>query len=776
VTKAKTRFLTLIVCALLGVVFAFTVGHSLAVLGSTINVTSNPKQIHQIANQNHSMINDTIEAPIPFGEGTRLTEIALRYSYGYDIDVRFEYSLSWTDGLDTSNVILNFADRDSFIVDDQFIYFKDGISAGNGILRIINGVSFVDPEDETYFGKSLTITITPKVVKKSDTSHAKLEEENSLACDMWTNLRTDAITSNFILYNYLDSSTSHGVTHPENETAYSKNTKLFGNKYYAGCGMYVATSSALKLRVSVVATWYYKGSEESPTLPPDNNILLNYSDNWTKSGANGSVDVVDFDYTLPANFSGYINILDSVEITSVLYSSGGAIDYSDHVLQVKEIFINGTSFTGELTDGEITDTAPFETALEDYEKSDYTVHNNTVYNNALFFMPNSLAEEEETQYYACDVTITNNTNETKEYSVSWAVNCYISNGSTAEPVENSTLTSATWHREVIKNIQNFISVSEISESFVVNAKSSARLLNYYQILSGIRDYFVNNANLGIVEFTHDIWIEVVPTISEVEITNESNYKLSFETTLDRQEGVVEIFLKNNTDKTLKVENIETTGSLQNPQNKTCYVKIDTYTYADSIENWGNTYWQYYKKDGDKFVQCTSVDDNVSRYKKGSDFRSLSWGTDLNNIVGTSVMSGEKVKFKTVQLSSFETDDTTVYSATLVNAYTVASVQDGDVKILKDATNNALINNSENAVLVRMTATGTIEESYFETYGTHVYYIGALMPGQIINFAEDVVVSSFEITELEKIEGLFVFDSSLITWDDDFKTRMEDYFS
>ena len=127
--RAKTRKnLMIILNLLLGLVFALSVGYTFAnemlnlLVGSDVYSTT-----AYATNQQYAIINDTIDNPILFSSGEHNQEVKIKYSFGYDFDIRIKYSLEWTgaQNSDTNNVILHFANRDDYIVDNEYIYYKD---------------------------------------------------------------------------------------------------------------------------------------------------------------------------------------------------------------------------------------------------------------------------------------------------------------------------------------------------------------------------------------------------------------------------------------------------------------------------------------------------------------------------------------------------------------------------------------------------------------------------------------------------------------------------
>ena len=151
--KAKTnRKLFTILSAILGVVFAFTMGVTYCLSDLNYIFGTHPKSTTAfMGNQQYIIVNDTLENPIHFSEGSHNFEIAIQYSIDYNFDFMLEYSLSWSgeNSVSTDNVILRFANRDSFIVDEDYIYYVGSstdsqptyVTSGSGKLPIITGIT-----------------------------------------------------------------------------------------------------------------------------------------------------------------------------------------------------------------------------------------------------------------------------------------------------------------------------------------------------------------------------------------------------------------------------------------------------------------------------------------------------------------------------------------------------------------------------------------------------------------------------------------------------------
>lgn len=354
--KAKRKIsFNIILSALCCVLFAFYILPVYSAIVATLNASSASPSLSVNAyngNQQHTLINETIT--IPFIECSTNREVAIEYSYFYDFDVRLTYSLSWSGGasVSTDNVILHFADRDSWIVDNNYIYRKDAVEAGTGKLVSICGIEFTDPQDETYIGQTLTLEIEQvKIVKANyytnDLSGATLVanpvflQAGSKASEAFLSYRTS--DSYLMIYNNVYNFET-GISHPLGQTAYRKTSEdsthtitsqnvdsvnwLGGNRTYSGLGMYVVANQDTTLSVSVEGAWYIDPDNEDKVSAEDkaavyiNNIQFNYSKDWSIN--NGWTSVVvetkTFNQTIKSGNACYIDILDSIEINSAAIS------------------------------------------------------------------------------------------------------------------------------------------------------------------------------------------------------------------------------------------------------------------------------------------------------------------------------------------------------------------------------------------------------------------------------------------------------------------------
>lgn len=488
--KAKTnKKIITILSAIIGVVFAFITGFTYCASSVELLFTTMPYSTSAyMENQQYHLINDTLTSPIPFGDGAHNFEIGMKYAYNYSFDVRLKYELTWlgTGNTDTDNVILNFANRDNIIYDEQYIFLANSITDKNGKITFITGVDFVNVYDSTYYGQTLKIDITEVKIYKEQSSYngvpalindesiinkdlnGDIESFNSVAAEAWLQYKKNYIAKNtattdddqpnahLMVYNYRRNY-EHGVPYPGLESAWKKPMKensqggfdMFGeawtggNRAYAGAGLYVITGSEeLKLEVKVSGIWRDSDGNEfgnttsSKNFISENSIQFNYNNNWVRSSwdENKLWEYRYLNFKIPANTACYIEILDSIEIIS----AGRVLTnlYDSYRLITNEIAINPNSTKGvvscvyEETNGSdkfiqyksIASHSGLQSVTASYSKTDISVVNTSKYNNGLF------SSSEEQQSFKTNISFINNTNVSKNVPISYKMYYHISNG------------------------------------------------------------------------------------------------------------------------------------------------------------------------------------------------------------------------------------------------------------------------------------------------------------------------------------------------------------
>ena len=483
--KAKTnKKIFTIFSAVLGVVFAFLTGFTYCATSLNLTYGNVPNSTAAyLANQEYRIINDTESNPVLFGEGAHNFEVALQYSFDYSFDVRLKYSLSWTDGLSTDNVILHFADRDNIIYDEEYIYLADAVPAGNGKINIIAGVDFVDPTLKSYFGKKLEISIDEvKVYKEQpsyDGEHALMkqitidqqtQEKTTTkltgpASQAWLqykkNKTTQAESSAYVLmYNYRRDY-DHGVSFPGLESAYKKpvgsdsyvtgSTWAGGNRAYAGTGMFViAGSENLELEVQVAGIW--RSNKTPQALSTENSVQYNYTSDWNfKNYSSDKLwETRTFIHYIPARTACYIEINDSIEITRAGMETVLAKDeyrlVTNSIVLNPSLGANATTFTylekettnepaaaaatvvldGYMAFKEIVENVDVAHSTDEYKEEAVSIINTSSYINGLY---NTLPGGGQ-QSYNTNLSLINNTNQAQTVELNLDLWYHISNAKT----------------------------------------------------------------------------------------------------------------------------------------------------------------------------------------------------------------------------------------------------------------------------------------------------------------------------------------------------------
>ncbi len=586
--KAKTkRNLISILCACLSAVFAFTIGLTYAAKSLQLTYDEAPQVTSAyLGNQEYHLINDTIINPIPFGEGTHNFEIALEYAIDYNFDVRFDYKLVWSNGSDASNVVLNFANRDNIIYDENHIFLANTIEKGNGKITIINGVEFVDLTNETYYGQTLQIKINAVKIYKQEQSYVLNSHiltrtiRSSLSAQMWINYknRTTASENYVLMYNQRRNFVN-GVPYPGFETAYKKpitttqidqeTTKtevsgskwLGGNKAYAGVGMYVVSgNSSLKLQVKVAAIWR-ENKNGSVSNVGDKNIIsedsikLNYSDEWEHSSWDllKMWETMTLVFEIPAQTACYIDILENVEITTA--SKIATNKYDAYRAVINSIIINPglTENSANLeTDFEYTEASAdyiqmktiknnslINEDLDDYSKKLVSVKNTSGYSNNLYSANISSASSQD---FNTSVSAINNTNKTQKIILTYSLKYNISNGNIklisdetglrADEMINETYTSdnafvsGLYYSYSVDATTHLIDSSSYETEIILGPYASVSLVDMYSVAASLQNAVSTKFKEAETTVYYDVWTYLdvdITSVSEVEPSETVEY-------------------------------------------------------------------------------------------------------------------------------------------------------------------------------------------------------------------------------------------------------------
>ena len=767
--RAKTSRLIIFLSVLIGAVFAITIGTTYSSLTLSLNVGSNPNSTTTyLAKQDYQVINDSAISPIPFGDGAKLSEVAIEYSYSYDIDIRIQYSLTWSNGADASNVILTMPNRDNFIVDEEYIFVRDTISAGTGKLTIISAVNFVDTSDETYQGANLIINIVDvKVyIASADASdytsnHALVQGLNSVAATAWLKHKNQEVdTSNVanayvIAYNYR-SDYEHGIYHPNLQTAYCYDTTnnqyvaQYGNRYYAGLALYVVTgSSPIKLTIRAVGLWRTPNNTNasSDALVFENNIRFNYNNDWVYQSTLDIFDYMYYSYIIPANTAIYIDVLDSIEITSI--TNLADIDYGINKMTT-QLTINSvsfTNFTNGIASGII---ATVENgATKTYSEKTINIENSGDYNPYLY----NLTSASQTTDIPTSILITNNTSSRKNISLTLTLNAVISNGRTRKGEGNIDFSDTQYWARLEFNSNNYVATQKSFGAYIA-PYSTIDLFDYYAIGAN----FYNDLRTE-SKGSFDAWVYLEVSVTETTVSNSTtNSNLDIIATVNNltNSSIVEVYVKNNTANV--VSNISANVSLT--RDVTTYSQLST-----QPSDWQHLYWQYYYNDGSSYQLNTNSNFNTQTYYVknvnvspitisnnyvASNGFTLTGGTTFTSST-LKLLPGESAKVVEITLST-TVDGLSLSSATASG--TTASMST-IVEIVNEGTSSAfIVNNSTNSYFIRFAGSLATTDSKIQSTNGYNYYIGIVRPGQVIslnmsdgnNLAVDCIVATNEYNE------------------------------
>ncbi len=863
--KAKTkRNYISILSAILGVVFAFITGVTYCFNLLTFNYGTNQNSTSAyLGNQQYVMINDTIDCPVAFGDGSHNIEIAMQYAMSYDFDVRLKYSLSWSNGANADNVILHFANRDNVIYDKEYIYLANSIPAGEGKISFITGVNFVDTKDKRYYGQSLTINIVSEKIykeqEKYDDSHKLYADafysqtsQISYAAQMWLASKPktedyaktiDLNQANVLMYNQRNNY-ENGIPYPGHNTAYKRNvvsttvgesvvnkttsaTWLGGNRSYAGTGMYVVTGAkAIKLKVKVEGIWYSSPNEiDSSDLISENSIKYHYSEGWTNEGwfNNKLWEIRSFDYVIPANTSCYVDILESIEITSASKNQD-TLAYDKYRMVTNRITINAgdqdllfdyTADQNKIRKSELSVDTVNEITGSTYSKKDVEIINTSLYSQGLYETRTSNA-----QSFNTNVSLINNTAETKTVALTYQLYYHLSNGSTGfidtngnraeEYVNNGTWTDETaftnnlcYGYDVAATSNRL--TSAVKNTVVVGPYASVKLIDNYRVSADLRSDIESKS--GNTTTHYDVWTYVDVAVAKSEgkdliqntpVPTTANLEIQTEVS----GNTVTLSVKNNTTETLSGITISSFSIAEmtsvDPNLAENYTAL-----TDRPSDWVASYWKYYKIDENgKFVQLTS--DPLAEQGENAfptvptyyEKRQEAYSTETSVITltpalhfsktGTTITADNTITLKHGESIVFATAKTTQTSHVVVNGNASASsvVTPSSLMIINSGKTSAyLINHTSNSYFVRFSGTISSDAKFEvgnvtvgDTQYTHNYYIGVVRPGQIIPVS---MLAKGDLTASDMVLVGDYFDADALTganWSPEIIEILSKYFA
>lgn len=782
-----------IICVIIGAVFAFTTSIVYGAFSWKREHNSGYATGAFLPNQTYQIINDTLPNGILYSDGVKEYEVALQYSYDYAFNFYVEYELKWSNGLDASNVILNFSNRNAWIVDNSRIYYRDTVAAGTGKLPIIVGVDFVDNYNSNYYGAKLTINIKKVEIAKTNESL----DQTGIAGEAYAQYQARKLASYStanayaVVYNPTNKGSYQpkapvGKTAFETKTSTSGSTsvtttsKLFGNKNYVGLGAYVITgSSPINLVAKVIGSWVVdtgKTTDPSSANINTNTIKYNYSSGWIGESYDvGTIvqEIRTFQYTIPAHTAMYIDIIDSVEM--ITRGMLAAANYTDFHIETDLLLNSDTqlNFENGLATSTITTKTLSGTSYStNLPTQDYSVVNSSKYDAALYNVTTGGA-----QTYKTQIKVINNTASKMSVSASYTLKAYISNGnSTADyqPAAGSTPASdgnpfefddeSHWDRDEYS----------YTSSITVGAHNASQVIAPYSAMTICTSFTVPNdmvAKLVAAKAAYsgkDVWIELVPTITTATSTA-ADTQLVLETVVSGT--TAKLYAKNVSSNALTSLSLNLKYSRYSTQ-----ANMTSTTLSTEPANWKKEYWKYYVSDSGSYKQVNEVNNPTSNsdgstsiktasmptFAAGTYYTNSGWiGANAYTTTSSAIVNpSEKVLLGSLTITASQTYDFSDY--TLTGSVANAS----DVNLVNETTGSAFIKNNSTtkSYYIRFSSsasfTDTTKSNFFQD-GSFWYLYGLIRPGQVIPINITALDSQISIEAVEDTTGSL--PTQISTW-------------
>ena len=782
-----------IICVIIGAVFAFTTSIVYGAFSWKREHNSGYATGAFLPNQTYQIINDTLPNGILYSDGVKEYEVALQYSYDYAFNFYVEYELNWSNGLDASNVILNFSNRNAWIVDNSRIYYRDTVAAGTGKLPIIVGVDFVDNYNSNYYGAKLTINIKKVEIAKTNESLDQTGIAGAAYAQYQARKLASYSTANAyaVVYNPTNKGSYQpkapvGKTAFETKTSTSGSTsvtttsKLFGNKNYVGLGAYVITgSSPINLVAKVIGSWVVdtgKTTDPSSANINTNTIKYNYSSGWIGESYDvGTIvqEIRTFQYTIPAHTAMYIDIIDSVEM--ITRGMLAAANYTDFHIETDLLLNSDTqlNFENGLATSTITTKTLSGTSYStNLPTQDYSVVNSSKYDAALYNVTTGGA-----QTYKTQIKVINNTASKMSVSASYTLKAYISNGnSTADyqPAAGSTTPKdgnpfefddeSHWDRDEYS----------YTSSITVGAHNASQVIAPYSAMTICTSFTVPNdmvAKLVAAKAAYsgkDVWIELVPTITTATSTA-ADTQLVLETVVSGT--TAKLYAKNVSSNALTSLSLNLKYSRYSTQ-----ANMTSTTLSTEPANWKKEYWKYYVSNSGSYKQVNEVNNPTSNsdgstsiktasmptFAAGTYYTNSGWiGANAYTTTSSAIVNpGEKVLLGSLTITASQTYDFSDY--TLTGSVTTAS----DVNLVNETTGSAFIKNNSTtkSYYIRFSSSAsfadTTKSNFFQD-GSFWYLYGLIRPGQVIPINITAVDSQISIEAVEDTTGSL--PTQISTW-------------
>ena len=782
-----------IICVIIGAVFAFTTSIVYGAFSWKREHNSGYATGAFLPNQTYQIINDTLPNGILYSDGVKEYEVALQYSYDYAFNFYVEYELKWSNGLDASNVILNFSNRNAWIVDNSRIYYRDTVAAGTGKLPIIVGVDFVDNYNSNYYGAKLTINIKKVEIAKTNESLDQTGIAGAAYAQYQARKLAGYSTANAyaVVYNPTNKGSYQpkapvGKTAFETKTSTSGSTsvtttsKLFGNKNYVGLGAYVITgSSPINLVAKVIGSWVVdtgKTTDPSSANINTNTIKYNYSSGWIGESYDvGTIvqEIRTFQYTIPAHTAMYIDIIDSVEM--ITRGMLAAANYTDFHIETDLLLNSDTqlNFENGLATSTITTKTLSGTSYStNLPTQDYSVVNSSKYDAALYNVTTGGA-----QTYKTQIKVINNTASKMSVSASYTLKAYISNGnSTADyqPAVGSTTPKdgnpfefddeSHWDRDEYS----------YTSSITVGAHNASQVIAPYSAMTICTSFTVPNdmvAKLVAAKAAYsgkDVWIELVPTITTATSTA-ADTQLVLETVVSGT--TAKLYAKNVSSNALTSLSLNLKYSRYSTQ-----ANMTSTTLSTEPANWKKEYWKYYVSNSGSYKQVNEVNNPTSNsdgstsiktasmptFAAGTYYTNSGWiGANAYTTTSSAIVNpGEKVLLGSLTITASQTYDFSDY--TLTGSVATAS----DVNLVNETTGSAFIKNNSTtkSYYIRFSSsasfTDTTKSNFFQD-GSFWYLYGLIRPGQVIPINITALDSQISIEAVEDTTGSL--PTQISTW-------------
>lgn len=782
-----------IICVIIGAVFAFTTSIVYGAFSWKREHNSGYATGAFLPNQTYQIINDTLPNGILYSDGVKEYEVALQYSYDYAFNFYVEYELNWSNGLDASNVILNFSNRNAWIVDNSRIYYRDTVAAGTGKLPIIVGVDFVDNYNSNYYGAKLTINIKKVEIAKTNETLDQTGIAGAAYAQYQARKLASYSTANAyaVVYNPTNKGSYQpkapvGKTAFETKTSTSGSTsvtttsKLFGNKNYVGLGAYVITgSSPINLVAKVIGSWVVdtgKTTDPSSANINTNTIKYNYSSGWIGESYDvGTIvqEIRTFQYTIPAHTAMYIDIIDSVEM--ITRGMLAAANYTDFHIETDLLLNSDTqlNFENGLATSTITTKTLSGTGYStELPNQDYSVVNSSKYDAALYNVTTGGA-----QTYKTQIKVINNTASKMSVSASYTLKAYISNGnSTADyqPAAGSTTPKdgnpfefddeSHWDRDEYS----------YTSSITVGAHNASQVIAPYSAMTICTSFTVPNdmvAKLVAAKAAYsgkDVWIELVPKITPATSTA-ADTQLVLETVVNGT--TAKLYAKNVSSNALTSLSLNLKYSRYSTQ-----ANMTSTTLSTEPANWKKEYWKYYVSNSGSYKQVNEVNNpttnsdgstsiktaSMPTFAAGTYYTNSGWiGANAYTTTSSAIVNpGEKVLLGSLTITASQTYDFSDY--TLTGSVATAS----DVNLVNETTGSAFIKNNSTtkSYYIRFSSsasfTDTTKSNFFQD-GSFWYLYGLIRPGQVIPINITALDSQISIEAVEDTTGSL--PTQISTW-------------